>query len=316
MAKLSDGSSYRFFRLKDNFRTISALATTGNPGSPTEMSDYVDSKEFRLFNVQGRQMVPPRFWRKLAYFYVSSSDASVAGKLIGYQWNDLMNEFEKKCEATIAAETGLTALYHKFSMVSVGDDGVIFSQWNTGTFKVYKCDPSTGTMSDDAVTISNTANAEVGAQGTTGNTSITNANLILQQAREDPDSYSATGTYPPIYGLHGDGYILKFSWSKPTLDTSGASITVPVSNNIVMSPEWFDVGKLNLAVLQPVQCGGQASDTTIVTSAGFQVYNLGTSAWTCRDLTNLAACPSSQCLMDSSTTTYWNHKKDPPHGAT
>jgi len=110
-------------------------------------------------------MVQPRFWKKMAYFYLSSHDDSIVAKLVAYQWNDLTLEFEKKCSEDIGAESSLQALYHKFSFVSVGDDGVILSQANTGTFKVYKCDPSTGNMSNAAVTISHASGAETGDQG-------------------------------------------------------------------------------------------------------------------------------------------------------
>jgi len=73
-------------------------------------------------------------------------------------------EFEKKCESDLTIEAS-QALYHKYSFVSVGDDGVIFHQWASSTFKVYKCaDPGSGwAMTDATVTIDNTANAEVGA---------------------------------------------------------------------------------------------------------------------------------------------------------
>jgi len=70
MAKLSDGSSYRFYRLASNFRTIAA----DDSASPT--SDKFDSGEFRLFHIPGRVMVPPVFWGKMAYFYLSGTDGA------------------------------------------------------------------------------------------------------------------------------------------------------------------------------------------------------------------------------------------------
>lgn len=94
---------------------------------------------------------------------------------------------------------------------------------------------------------------------TAGTTTIDKKKLTLVQAREDPDSYddSGTVTYPQIYGLHMNGYIIKFTWT-PTdkLTATSPSITVPVSMKIVMSPEWVDVGKNYIGVLQPVQCSG------------------------------------------------------------
>jgi len=222
------------------------------------MTQWIDSPEFRLFHIPGRNMVAPRFWKKLAYFYVSSQDMTKAPKLLGYQWNDLTYEFELKCSKDLTTETSQDN-YHKFSFVSVGDDGVILGQWGasagTGDFKVYKCAADVSgawSFSENAVSFDNSANAEVG--DTAGTHTITKTKLTLVQAREDPDSYddsTGTVTVPQIYGLHMNGYILKFTWSANTL-TATPSITVPTNLKIVMSPEWVDVGKNYIGVLQPV----------------------------------------------------------------
>ena len=109
-------------------------------------------------------MVPPVFWGKMAYFYLSSSDVTVQPQLKAYQWNDLTNEFEEKCSKSLPAEASLQNLYHKFSMVQVGNDGIIFSQWTTGTFKMYKCAEAGGIWSytETTVDITNTLNALTG----------------------------------------------------------------------------------------------------------------------------------------------------------
>jgi len=165
MAKLGDGSSFRLFRLAANFRDVATAVTANNLAASFEMVDWIDNPFYRLFHISGRTMVPPRFWKKMAYFYVSPADAALDPKLVAYEWNDLTNEFERKCEQTLANEAALQALYHKFSFVSVGDDGVIFSQANSATFKVYKCsDPGPGwSMTEAAVTIDDAAGAEAGA---------------------------------------------------------------------------------------------------------------------------------------------------------
>lgn len=97
MAKLSDGSSFRFYRIASDFR---ANAATGEAGLQTK--DKIDSGEFRLFHVPGRTMVPPVFWNRWAYFYISgnylSSDTVPSTpKLVAYYWNELSLEFEEKC---------------------------------------------------------------------------------------------------------------------------------------------------------------------------------------------------------------------------
>jgi len=96
-------------------------------------------------------------------------------------------------------------------------------------------------------------------------TTIDPTKLVLVQAREDPDSYTE-GSYPDIYGLHNSGYIVKFTWAASTITAVAPSITVPVDLKIVVSPEWFDIGKLNMAILQPVQCAGKVDKLTLITN--------------------------------------------------
>ena len=78
MAKIGDGNSFRFYRFAKNFRSVAAS------NSGFEMKDWVDSPQFRLFSVGGRTMVPPRFWKKMAYFYLSSQDDTVDAKMVAY----------------------------------------------------------------------------------------------------------------------------------------------------------------------------------------------------------------------------------------
>jgi len=122
MAKLSDGSSFRFYRMTSDFRTYATDTTS-------DTKYLVDSGEFRLFHVPGRTMVPPIFWGRWAYFYISSIDDSEDSKLVAYYWNELSLEFEEKCSSDMDAETTNTNNYHKYTMVNVGDDGIIFNKW-------------------------------------------------------------------------------------------------------------------------------------------------------------------------------------------
>lgn len=83
MAKISDGSSFRFYRVSSDFRTYA-------PNDSTAATKYkIDSGEFRLFHVPGRTMVPPIFWGRWAYFYISAVDLTIAPKLVAYYWNVL-----------------------------------------------------------------------------------------------------------------------------------------------------------------------------------------------------------------------------------
>ena len=48
-------------------------------------------------------MVPPVFWKRLAYFYTSDIDGSAA--LRAYEYNPLIKAPELKCEQTFPAGT-------------------------------------------------------------------------------------------------------------------------------------------------------------------------------------------------------------------
>ena len=158
MAKLSDGSSFRFFRMANNFRTVAAA---GDAAYST--SSKIDSGEFRLFRVPGRTMVPPVFWERMAYFYLSGTTSTSKGELVAYKWNELSNEFEQKCSVELLAEGVNTNIYHKFSLVNTGADGVILITYNlTPTPTLYLCDATTGTFTTSTVNYVNTANALTG----------------------------------------------------------------------------------------------------------------------------------------------------------
>lgn len=121
-----------------------------------------DSGEFRLFHVPGRTMVPPIFWGRWAYFYISGVDGTSTPKLVAYYWNELSLEFEEKCTKDMDVENSLTNLYHKFTMVNVGDDGIIFNKWTGATFTNYLCGTSAPTFDEATVTYNNDVGALTG----------------------------------------------------------------------------------------------------------------------------------------------------------
>jgi len=86
---------------------------------------------------------------------------------------------------------GSNTLYHKYSMVGVGDDGIIFNMYGQDAFTNYLCaDGGSGwAFTSNSVTIDDTEGALTGAQEDTATTAITNTALTLVQAREDPDNY-------------------------------------------------------------------------------------------------------------------------------
>lgn len=154
MAKVSDGSSYRFYRMSgDDTNGFRAMAGGAEATSDTKYK--IDSGEFRLFHVPGRTMVPPVFWNRWVYFYISgnyiSTDTSPSTpKLVAYYWNELSLEFEEKCTKDMDQE-GSNSLYHKYTMVSVGDDGIIFAKYGATSFTNYVCGTSAPTFTEQTV---------------------------------------------------------------------------------------------------------------------------------------------------------------------
>lgn len=74
MARLSDGSSFKFFRFAKNFQTISqqAEATVAD-------ADKIQNNKYNLFNVNGRITVPPVFHEKFIYIYSTRNGVGTLG---------------------------------------------------------------------------------------------------------------------------------------------------------------------------------------------------------------------------------------------
>ena len=122
MARLSDGSSFKFIRFNSNFQTTAA---TINGGGSATVKEDIDYTEHRLWSVPGRLTVPPVFWGKLAYFYTSDSDSSAYLRV--YEYNPILKAPELKCITSAFTETS-QSLYHLYTMINVGDYGVIFKE--------------------------------------------------------------------------------------------------------------------------------------------------------------------------------------------
>jgi len=107
-------------------------------------------------------MVPPIFWGRWAYFYLSGIASTDTPKLVAYYWNELSLEFEEKCTLDMDTEDTHTNNYHKYTMVNVGDDGIIFNKWTTSTFVNYLCGTSAPTFDTTNVDYDNTVGAYTG----------------------------------------------------------------------------------------------------------------------------------------------------------
>ena len=155
-------------------------------------ADEIEQTEHRLWQVPGRVMVPPVFWKRLAYFYTSDSDGSAT--LRAYEYNPIIKAPELKCLAAMSSETS-QSLYHQYSMVSVGDFGVIFKEQGGSSWTRYLCDPDApGPFQQSSPSYADPAPSGVTAIFAT--TSLTSKTMV--QIREDPENY-VEGTFGDLY---------------------------------------------------------------------------------------------------------------------
>ena len=214
-------------------------------------------------------------------------------------------------------ETSNMALYHKFTMVNMGAEGIIFKAWGGAAFNLYLCSYNSGSSTwgwtETSVTIDNPANvAYTGEQETTTTTWASSAytSTTLVQAREDPDNY-VSGTTSTIWAIYGSGYIQKLSWSSPTLSMTADYVTIPIDKQITVSPEHLDVGRKYIVILSGSHCAADHNVSTI-SNASVYFFDIANKVWmTCRDLatTNL---PASKMDLLSGTTQnldYWTHSQ-------
>ena len=89
LAKVSDGVSFKFFRVADDFNTIAAQA-------PAAQQDIlkIEQQQTNIFQVPFKTIVPPVFVQDVAVFYIV--DSAQKGYLYFYKWNTISNFFELK----------------------------------------------------------------------------------------------------------------------------------------------------------------------------------------------------------------------------
>lgn len=224
-------------------------------------------------------MVAPVFWNRLAYFYTGDSDLSAT--LRAYEYNPLINAPELKCTQSMATETS-QALYHQYTMINVGEFGVIFKEQGGSTWTRYICDPDAGTWTTTNPTFIDPADPGIGT--------ITVPSLTIVQVREDPENY-ASGSYPDLYAIDtslASPYLLKVVY-----DDAGDTISVDVASSvaipteykiITMSPAWVDVGRQHFVVLSPIDCAADEVTETVITNPSARTYTFSTTTWACDDL--------------------------------
>lgn len=129
LAKVGDGSSFKFFRFNSNFQTTAGLLDV------TDKTEQIEYTEHRLWQVPKRILVPPIFYQKMAYIYASWTDdasANYSPHLLAYEYNEGLKAPELKCDENSGSlplidETSQN-LYHQYTFINVGEYGVIYKK--------------------------------------------------------------------------------------------------------------------------------------------------------------------------------------------
>lgn len=100
MAKLSDGQSFKFFRVAKDFQTY-AVTNTASTDSALAWINRIQDIGYNLFHVNGRVTIPPVFNEKFIYIYTTTSSGT--GTMSAYYYNSARMEMDLVCR-----ETGLT----------------------------------------------------------------------------------------------------------------------------------------------------------------------------------------------------------------
>lgn len=269
LAKLSDGTSYKFFRIASDFDTVAPTASS----SQTDALK-IEQEQTNLFHQPYKTIIPPIFVQDVACFFVV--DSANVGYLQFYVWNSISNFFELKHTNTIVSSTA-TDWQTETSLIRTLD-GVIFKANNQAT--IYHIETLTYTYTQTAVTVSwGTFTSYTGT--------ISLSDLFLTQTRDEFLTYSTAETVvPTIAGFMNNDYVFTFTYATFVL-TAADAIAMPCNTDqitagcsserafITLKPEHFDLGTNYFAVLSPIDCSA-VSTTTTITNASVRYYKLGT----------------------------------------
>lgn len=95
LAKLSDGSSFKFFRLAANFQSMLAADST------LAWANRKQYTGFNLFHVNGQVTVPPVFDGNFIYMYTSTTSG---GQMSAYYYNAARMDLDLVCQTTTQPE--------------------------------------------------------------------------------------------------------------------------------------------------------------------------------------------------------------------
>lgn len=118
LAKLSDGISFKFFRVASDWDLVSDVIYT-----PSDV-EKIETEQKNLWHVPDHTVVPPVFVQDVAVFFVV--DSTGAGNLDFYKWNVVSNFFE--LQTRIAAVTSVASGWETETSLIRTTDGVIFKE--------------------------------------------------------------------------------------------------------------------------------------------------------------------------------------------
>lgn len=177
-------------------------------------------------------------------------------------------------------------LYHKYSLINVGDDGVLFkANADTSVYR-YLCDPDTKTWTADATAVTLDMNGMTCGSVTMTN-SIDAAAFVMLQVRNDPDSYVEPNVQP-FYGMMDNLCIMGLDYSADTVTVTASTVDLELRDHrlYTVTPEHFDVTSRHFALFSPVQCDPDAlnKDTEYVLNPSLDIYTFSDGTWDCWDL--------------------------------
>ena len=216
--------------------------------------------------------VPPVFWKKIAYFYTTDTDYSADLRVYEYT----SNIKAPRLLHTEAMTSETSQRYQEYTMVSVGEFGVIFKVQGGTTWTRYVWNENTQSL--DSFSPSFT---DPGGLGT-----LTDASMTIIQVREDPENY-VEGEYPPLYLVDtgNNDYLIKVVFADATETiTVDSSVAIPAEYKIEMKLEHVDVGRQHFVVMSPIDCSADETTGSVVTKPSVRTYTFGTAAWACDDV--------------------------------
>lgn len=163
-------------------------------------------------------------------------------------------EMDLVCQESSITES--SDLYHDYSLVKLGADGIIFHMPGAASTFMYYCngksDVATWPTAFTKTTVTydfsscsaapTTSTAPLIAPIYCGLASSAEAGVKLKQARDDPETY-VSGTIPPIWAWFTNQYFLKLAYSNNGSGGAGTAPKLKPSQSILLPKELNLLGR-------------------------------------------------------------------------